>query len=158
VPASPLFPNRLTPWASYTVFPDWRATNSQIWWTDELKRWHDLVPYSGIWIDMSEVSSFCVGSCGTGKTHDNPVHPPFALPGERGSVIYSYPEGFNVTNSTEYSSASKASAIQASSNKALVSATATATASSTSTSYLRTTPTPGARNLDYPPYGKRLLS
>jgi hypothetical protein len=33
-------------------------------------------PYDGIWIDMSEVASFCVGSCGTNMLHLNPVHPP----------------------------------------------------------------------------------
>src|SRR4051812_42163331 len=68
--------------------------------------WHKEVPYSGIWIDMSEVSSFCVGSCGTGNVTMNPVHPPFKLPGEVNNVIYEYPEAFNITNSTEAASAS----------------------------------------------------
>lgn len=98
---------------------------------------------------MSEVSSFCVGSCGTGQITQNPVHPPFGLPGESGGIIYTYPEGFNVTNATEYAAASSASIAQASSNAA----SASATASSTSTMpYLRTTPTPGVQNLTYPPY------
>ena len=49
-----------------------------------MKIWHDSIAFDGIWIDMSEVSSFCVGSCGTGRLNENPVHPPFGLPGEPG--------------------------------------------------------------------------
>lgn len=96
---------------------------------------------------MTEASSFCVGSCGSGRLSENQVHPPFALPGEQGAVIYDYPEGFEVSNSTEAASASSASSSQA----AATSATATSSSGS-STSYLRTTPTPGIRNLDFPPY------
>jgi alpha-glucosidase len=97
---------------------------------------------------MSEVSSFCVGSCGSGNLTLNPVHPPFSLPGEPGAVIYQYPEGFNVTNSTDYASASSASASQAS----VASAAAGPPPPTTSTSYIRTTPTPGVRDIVYPPY------
>ncbi|KAL8942209.1 MAG: hypothetical protein Q9216_001785 [Gyalolechia sp. 2 TL-2023] len=73
------------------------------------------------------------------------VHPPFKLPGEPGAVIYEYPEGFNLTNATEAASAASASSSQAA-------ASSTASASSTSPNYLRTTPTPGVRNVNYPPY------
>ena len=107
--------------------------------------WHKEVPFSGFWVDMTEVSSFCVGSCGTGNLTLNPVHPPFSLPGEVGNRIYDYPEAFNITNATEAASASSA----ASSQDAERSATQ---APSTSASYLRTTPTPGQRNVNHPPY------
>lgn len=87
---------------------------------------------------MSEVSSFCVGSCGTGHLHDNPVA------GTIGTTKPQiYPNGFNKTNSTE---AARASSIL-SSESAAASPT-----SSSSTSYLRPTVTPGARNVNYPPY------
>lgn len=87
-----------------------------------------------------------MGSCGSsGNITINPVHPPFQLPGEPGAVIYSYPEGFNLTNSTEAASASSASSSQAA-------ASSTAGASPTSPTYLRTTPTPGVRDVNYPPY------
>lgn len=76
----------------------------------------------------------------------NPVHPPFGLPGEPGSVIYGYPEGFNLTNATEAAVASSAS-----SSQAAASSTGEA-ASSTTPSYLRTTPTPGVREINHPPY------
>lgn len=94
---------------------------------------------------MSEVSSFCVGSCGSGNVTLNPVHPPFKLPGELLNKIYDYPEGFNITNSTEAASASAASSSQNA-------ATSTPAPSGSTTSYLRTTPTPGVRNVDHPPY------
>ena len=78
----------------------------------------------------------------------NPVHPSFHLPGEPGSVLYDYPEGFNLTNATEAAAVSSSSSIQA----AAASSAAGAPASSTSISYLRTTPTPGLRDVNHPPY------
>jgi len=107
---------------------------------------HKDIPWSGIWIDMSEVSSFCIGSCGTGNLSQNPVHPPFGLPGEPGSLVLTYPEGFNLTNSTEAALASSLSASQASS-------VAAATPPSTETTpYFTSAVTPGVRNVNQPPY------
>lgn len=134
-------------WPGYTVFPDWLSPNVSSWWTSSMVEWHKQISYDGIWIDMSEVSSFCVGSCGSDDLQNNPIHTPFGLPGEPGNVNYQYPEGFNVTNATEAASALAGSSSQA----AAASATAASSASS-STSYLRTTPTPGSRNVNYPPY------
>lgn len=140
-------------WPGYTVFPDWvgsvlNGTGAFKWWANELELWHQNISFDGIWLDMSEVSSFCVGSCGSNNLTLNPVHPGFSLPGEPGAVIYGYPEGFNITNATEYASASSASVAQASS----ASAAAGPAPASTSTTYLRTTPTPNVRSLEYPPY------
>ena len=136
-------------WPGYTVFPDWLAENSHAWWADEMIRWHNSIAYDGAWIDMSEVSSFCVGSCGTGNITMNPVHPPFKLPGEKGSIVYDYPENFNLTNATEAASASAGSSSQAA---AAAATAAPAPSSSTTPDYLRTTPTPGVRNVNHPPY------
>ncbi|KAH7357582.1 glycosyl hydrolases family 31-domain-containing protein [Pyrenochaeta sp. MPI-SDFR-AT-0127] len=132
-------------WPGYTVFPDWMSANGVSWWIKEMVEWYKEVPFSGFWVDMTEVSSFCVGSCGTGNVTLNPAHPPFALPGEVGNVVFDYPEGFNITNATEAASASAGSSSQAA-------AKSTAQGSATSTSYLRTTPTPGVRNINHPPY------
>jgi alpha-glucosidase len=71
-------------WPGYTVFPDWHSDKAVSWWVNEMKMWHDQIAFDGIWIDMSEASSFCVGSCGSGNVSLNPVHPPFLLPGEPG--------------------------------------------------------------------------
>ena len=110
--------------------------------------YHKKLPIDGAWIDMNEVSSFCIGSCGTGNLSLNPVHPSFKLNGEPGAIIYDYPEGFNLTNATEASSASAGSSSQA----AASSTSNAAPSSSTSTSYYSTEPTPGVRNINYPPY------
>ncbi|KNG46673.1 glycoside hydrolase family 31 protein [Stemphylium lycopersici] len=138
-------------WPGYTVFPDWLSSNGVSWWVKEMVEWYKEVPFSGFWVDMTEVSSFCVGSCGTGNVTMNPVHPPFSLPGEVGNIIYDYPEGFNITNGTEAASASAASSSQAG-IPATSTATETTEETSTTTSYFRSTPTPGERNVDYPPY------
>lgn len=71
-------------WPGFTVFPDWRSNSTQSWWDEEFKIFHQKVSFDGIWLDMNEASSFCVGSCGTGRTKENQVHPPFGLPGEVG--------------------------------------------------------------------------
>lgn len=93
---------------------------------------------------MSEVSSFCVGSCGSGQLDKNPVHPWFNLQGENCEIVYDYPEGFNLTNATEAVVISAAATAQA--------AGCSSTTTPTTTSYLRTTPTPGKRNVNHPPY------
>lgn len=135
-------------WPGYTVFPDWLGPGANQWWIDEMTTYHSKVAFDGAWIDMSEVSSFCVGSCGSGNITMNPVHPGFQLPGEPGAVIYNYPEGFNLTNATEAASAASASSSQA----AASSSAGADSASSTSTSYLRTLPTTGVRDINHPPY------
>ncbi|PNS21638.1 hypothetical protein CAC42_997 [Sphaceloma murrayae] len=135
-------------WPGYTVFPDWLAPNATQWWTEQMMEHYKNVAWDGIWIDMSEVASFCVGSCGSQNLSLNPVHPPFALPGEPGQLQVEYPEQFNVTNATEAAYASSLSSSQA----AAASATAPAGDPPTTTSYLRTTVTPGVRQLIYPPY------
>lgn len=134
-------------WPGYTVFPDWMSSNGVSWWVKEMVEWYKEVPFSGFWVDMTEVSSFCVGSCGTGNVTLNPVHPPFSLPGEVGNVVFDYPEGFNITNATEAASASAGA-----SSQAAAASSAAGSPSSASTVYLRTTPTPGVRNVNYPPY------
>jgi alpha-glucosidase len=135
-------------WPGYTVFPDWLSPEAGGWWVNEIAEYYRKVAIDGIWIDMSEVASFCVGSCGSKNVSMNPVHPPFILPGEVGNMIYSYPEGFNMTNATEAAVAASASSSQA----AAVASSAGGDKRPTSTSYLRTTVTPGVRNVNHPPY------
>jgi alpha-glucosidase len=146
-----------------TVFPDFvgavlNGTGALTWWANEIAEYFKEIQFDGIWIDMSEVSSFCVGSCGSGNLTLNPVHPPFSLPGEPGNIVYGYPEGFNFTNATEFSSISSASAAASSSAAAALSSTSTGGVDQpvstiiTTTPYIRTTPTPGVRAIEYPPY------
>ena len=104
------------------------------------KDWYERIPFDGIWTDMNEVSSFCVGSCGTDRYFDNPVHPPFEV-GYSGS---DYPLGFDKSNASEWKSISEAAA---------ATKTTTTTSSSASTSIDgKNTLAPGKGNINYPPY------
>ncbi|KAJ5661779.1 uncharacterized protein N7477_009395 [Penicillium maclennaniae] len=132
-------------WPGYTVFPDWHNPKTGAFWANEIVTWHDKISFDGIWIDMSEVSSFCVGSCGSHNLSLNPIMGT-SLPGTPGNMNFEYPEGFEITNTTEAASASAASSSQA------AAAAATAASTSSSQDYLRTTPTPGVRDINYPPY------
>ena len=132
-------------WPGFTVFPDWASKAAAKWWLKTMSDWYQKIPFDGLWIDMNEASSFCVGSCGSKRLSQNPVHPPFKLPGETGNMIYDYPEGFCVTNATEAASAEYASSTQAA-------ATSKTAASLATSDHLRTTPTPGERNINHPPY------
>ena len=72
---------------------------------------------------------------------------PFALPGDPDTMLavdFRYPEGFSVTNATEAASASAALASQ--------SAAYPIPAVTPTPVYGRTLPTPGVRNLNFPPY------
>ncbi|KAI0505593.1 glycoside hydrolase family 31 protein [Xylaria bambusicola] len=59
-------------WPGYCAWADWiGALFSGIpvnqWWISEVTEYHKKIPFDGIWIDMSEVASFCVGSCGSSE-------------------------------------------------------------------------------------------
>ncbi|KAI0778948.1 glycosyl hydrolases family 31-domain-containing protein [Trametes elegans] len=82
-------------WPGYTVFPDWFANHTAAFWAEALKNWTDLgVEFSGIWLDMNEASSFCVGSCGSSADLSN-TSTPFILPGKPGNPVTGYPEGYD---------------------------------------------------------------
>ncbi len=134
-------------WPGFTVWGDFMVPSSQSWWTNEIITWYNDTPFDGILSDLSEPASYCVGSCGEGKLDLNPVHVPFLIPGEPLNMDYGYPEGFSVTNSSEAASASEAAASQS----AAVLTTMPFPVPSTTT-LGRTNPTPGVRNLTYPPY------
>ncbi|KAK5125415.1 hypothetical protein LTR85_000524 [Meristemomyces frigidus] len=134
-------------WPGFSSWADWLVESSQAWWTSELMAWHNDTPFDGIWIDLSEPSSFCAGSCGNGRLTENPVHPPFLLPNDPLQANYNYPEGFNISNATEAASVTAASASQAS-----ILSTTTLLPVPTTTTQGRTVPTPGVRNLNFPPY------
>ena len=101
-------------WPDSSSWTGWVLLQFQNWRTNELKTWHGNVPFNGVWIDLSDVSSFCVGSYGNGRLNDNPVHRPFLLPNDPGNAAYRFPEGFSVSNATQAAAAMSASAAQAS--------------------------------------------
>lgn len=130
-------------WPGYTVFPDFLANNTFEWWKKTFKDWYEQIKFDGIWLDMNEVSSFCVGSCGSGKVEKNPVHAPFQYDG----LQEQFPEGFATSNATEYKqflqfiSASSSSSSSDSSND-----------TKSSSEEFFNWKAPGKGNINYPPY------
>jgi alpha-glucosidase len=49
------------------VWPDWTHPNATEYWEKEIIDWVNLIGLDGLWIDMNEPASFCLGSCGSGK-------------------------------------------------------------------------------------------
>ncbi|KAK3620594.1 hypothetical protein LTR56_023307 [Elasticomyces elasticus] len=141
-------------WPGFSVWADWLVESSQAWWTNEIVMWHNKTSFDGIWIDLSEPSSFCVGSCGNGRIYENALHPPFLLPNDPYQTNYNYPEGFNISNATEAASVTSASLSQ---SAFLASNTGALLPVPTTTTQGRTEPTPGVRNLSFPPYVLNLV-
>jgi len=65
-------------WPGKTVFPDFFHPNSGQWWQDNIQRFHDVIQFDGLWIDMNEPSNFIDNNCNaTNNTVFNPNHPPY---------------------------------------------------------------------------------
>ena len=132
-------------WAGISAYVDFMVPCGIKYWKDEIVRFYQQLEFDGFWLDVSDAASFATGSLGPDSPQQNPIHVPFALPGDPDSKVavdYNYPEMFNVTNSTEAASAASALASQSSAYPS--SSTPTPTAS-------RTSPT-NTRLLNFPPY------
>lgn len=134
-------------WPGFVVWGDFMLPETHKWWAGELKMWYDSVPYDGMLSDLTEPASYCVGPCGNSRLDMNPVHVPFLIPGEKLRMFYEYPDGFSVTNRSEFEKAKELAVNQS----AEVEAAHVFQVPVTST-LGRTEPTPGVRNLTYPPY------
>lgn len=135
-------------WPGFTTWVDFhpQVPQAQDFWTQQVINYHNTIDFDGFWIDVTDPTSYCTGSCGTGQLDLNPIHVPFPLPGDPDTMLavnYMYPDGFAVTNASEAASASAALASQSSRYPVMPSPTPTVG---------RTLPTPGVRNLTFPPY------
>ncbi|KAK4488041.1 hypothetical protein RD792_003782, partial [Penstemon davidsonii] len=61
-------------WPGPTYFPDFLNPSSEIFWTNEFKIFHELLPVDGIWIDMNELSNFVSSESNPNSTIDNPPY------------------------------------------------------------------------------------
>uniref|UniRef100_A0A1A8FYD1 P-type domain-containing protein n=1 Tax=Nothobranchius korthausae TaxID=1143690 RepID=A0A1A8FYD1_9TELE len=70
-------------WPGQTAFPDFSDEVTHEWWFDNLLKFHEKVPFDGLWIDMNEPSNFVDGSMNGCPTNslENPPYTPGVLGG-----------------------------------------------------------------------------
>ncbi|KAM4603471.1 lysosomal alpha-glucosidase isoform 2-T3 [Polymixia lowei] len=70
-------------WPGLTAYPDFSDHVTHEWWYDNLKRFHEKVPFDGLWIDMNEPSNFLDGSTNgcPANSLENPPYTPGILGG-----------------------------------------------------------------------------
>uniref|UniRef100_A0A7N6BV76 P-type domain-containing protein n=1 Tax=Anabas testudineus TaxID=64144 RepID=A0A7N6BV76_ANATE len=72
-------------WPGLTAYPDFSDNVTHEWWYDNLRRFHEKVPFDGLWIDMNEPSSFVDGS--TNGCPSNSIENPPYTPGVLGGLL-----------------------------------------------------------------------
>ncbi|XP_068606965.1 lysosomal alpha-glucosidase [Brachionichthys hirsutus] len=72
-------------WPGLTAFPDFSDDAAHEWWYDNLQRFHQRVPFDGLWIDMNEPSNFLDGST-DGCPSSGLENPPYT-PGVLGGLL-----------------------------------------------------------------------
>ncbi|XP_016360329.1 lysosomal alpha-glucosidase-like [Sinocyclocheilus anshuiensis] len=72
-------------WPGLTAFPDFSNPDTHEWWYQNLKSFHEKVPFDGVWIDMNEPSNFFDGSL-NGCPENELENPPYT-PGILGGTL-----------------------------------------------------------------------
>eukprot|EP01017_Pseudomicrothorax_dubius_P024718 TRINITY_DN2625_c0_g1_i6.p1 TRINITY_DN2625_c0_g1~~TRINITY_DN2625_c0_g1_i6.p1 ORF type:complete len:880 (+),score=183.67 TRINITY_DN2625_c0_g1_i6:118-2757(+) len=86
-------------WPGYVHFPDWFKPETEKYWSDMLKRFHELLKWNGLWLDMNEVANFCNGEC---NANGMQIFPPY-IPGRMSLEVKTIPLNTrHVNNVSEY--------------------------------------------------------
>uniref|UniRef100_A0A7N9ALJ1 Alpha glucosidase 2 n=1 Tax=Mastacembelus armatus TaxID=205130 RepID=A0A7N9ALJ1_9TELE len=78
-------------WPGLTAYPDFSDDVTHEWWYDNLQRFHQKVPFDGLWIDMNEPSNFLDGStngCPSNSLENPPYTPVCATAQQKQSIHY----------------------------------------------------------------------
>ena len=65
-----------------SIFPDFTHPRASQYWTRQMKRLHDMLPYDGMWIDMNEPANMIDGNKNGGCDDKNPLNRPPFMPGQ----------------------------------------------------------------------------
>jgi lysosomal alpha-glucosidase len=65
-----------------SIFPDFTHPRATEYWTRQMKRLHDMLPYDGMWIDMNEPANMVNGNKEKGCDEKNPLNKPPFMPGQ----------------------------------------------------------------------------